>query len=52
MNPKRQEATLKKYVCTICGYVYDPAEGDPDNEVADAFGETGEVVVGCVESSP
>ena len=22
-----------KYVCTICGYVYDPALGDPDNGV-------------------
>ena len=23
-----------KYVCKICGYIYDPAEGDPDNGVA------------------
>lgn len=23
-----------KYVCDVCGYVYDPAEGDPDNGVA------------------
>ncbi|MDD7306442.1 MAG: rubredoxin [Peptoniphilaceae bacterium] len=23
-----------KYVCTACGYVYDPAEGDADNGVA------------------
>lgn len=22
-----------KYVCDICGYVYDPAIGDPDNDV-------------------
>lgn len=22
-----------KYVCDICGYVYDPAAGDPDNGV-------------------
>ena len=21
---------MGKYVCGICGYVYDPAEGDPD----------------------
>ncbi len=21
---------MKKYVCSVCGYVYDPAEGDPD----------------------
>jgi rubredoxin len=24
---------MEKWVCTICGYVYDPAEGDPDNGV-------------------
>jgi rubredoxin len=24
---------MKKYVCNICGYVYDPAVGDPDNGV-------------------
>jgi rubredoxin len=23
-----------KYVCDLCGYVYDPSEGDPDNGVA------------------
>ncbi len=25
---------MKKYVCDICGYVYDEALGDPDNNVA------------------
>ena len=25
---------MKKYVCTACGYVYDPAVGDPDNGIA------------------
>lgn len=25
---------MKKYECTVCGYIYDPAEGDPDNGVA------------------
>jgi rubredoxin len=24
---------MKKYVCDICGYVYDPLKGDPDNGV-------------------
>ena len=24
---------MKKYVCTVCGYEYDPALGDPDNGV-------------------
>lgn len=23
-----------KYTCIICGYVYDPATGDPDNNIA------------------
>ncbi len=25
---------MKRYECTICGYVYDPTAGDPDNGVA------------------
>jgi rubredoxin len=25
---------MKKYVCDVCGYVYDPAIGDPDNDIA------------------
>ena len=25
---------MKKYVCSVCGYVYDPAVGDPDNGIA------------------
>jgi rubredoxin len=24
---------MDKYECTLCGYVYDPAKGDPDNGV-------------------
>ncbi|HHN46162.1 MAG TPA: rubredoxin [Planctomycetes bacterium] len=24
---------MQKYVCDICGYVYDPAKGDPSNNV-------------------
>ncbi len=24
---------MKLYVCTVCGYVYDPATGDPDSGV-------------------
>ena len=26
-------AVMYKYVCAICGYVYDPEVGDPDNGV-------------------
>lgn len=32
-NGKENES-MDKYVCTVCGYVYDPANGDPDNGVA------------------
>jgi rubredoxin len=24
---------MKKYVCTACGYVYDPEQGDPDSGI-------------------
>ena len=24
---------MEKYVCSICGYVYDPEAGDPENGV-------------------
>jgi len=24
---------MKKWVCTVCGYVYDPERGDPANGV-------------------
>jgi len=25
---------MSKYECGVCGYIYDPALGDPDNGVA------------------
>jgi rubredoxin len=25
---------MEKYVCNVCGYVYDPAQGDPESGVA------------------
>ena len=25
---------MKKYQCDPCGYIYDPAVGDPDNGIA------------------
>jgi flavin reductase (DIM6/NTAB) family NADH-FMN oxidoreductase RutF/rubredoxin len=25
---------MKKYKCTVCGYIYDPAKGDPDGGIA------------------
>lgn len=24
---------MDKYVCAVCGYIYDPAVGDPDNGI-------------------
>ncbi|MFO7817812.1 MAG: rubredoxin [Thermodesulfobacteriota bacterium] len=24
---------MENWICSICGYVYDPAEGDPENDV-------------------
>ena len=26
----KEEGKMERYVCSICGYVYDPAQGDPD----------------------
>jgi rubredoxin/putative ubiquitin-RnfH superfamily antitoxin RatB of RatAB toxin-antitoxin module len=28
-----EEGEMKKWKCSICGYIYDPAIGDPDNGV-------------------
>lgn len=25
---------MKKYVCTVCGYVYDPEQGIPEDGIA------------------
>ena len=25
---------MKRYICDVCGYIYDEAAGDPDNGVA------------------
>jgi rubredoxin len=30
----QKEWAMDKYRCTVCGYIYDPAVGDPDNGVA------------------
>ena len=31
---KKEEEKMDKYVCTVCGYVYDPEKGDPDGGIA------------------
>ncbi len=25
---------MKKYQCSVCGYIYDPEEGDPDGGIS------------------
>lgn len=30
---KKEEKNMDKYVCDVCGYVYNPEEGDPDNGI-------------------
>lgn len=29
----KEEEKMSKYECTVCGYIYDPAKGDPDNGI-------------------
>ncbi|MBN1152782.1 MAG: rubredoxin [Dehalococcoidia bacterium] len=31
---RKEESQMSKYKCIVCGYIYDPAVGDPDNGIA------------------
>jgi rubredoxin len=31
---KKERIDMDKYECVVCGYIYDPEVGDPDNGVA------------------
>jgi rubredoxin len=31
---KKEEEAMASYKCNICGYVYNPEEGDPDADIA------------------
>jgi len=33
-NFREKRDDMDRWVCTICGYVYDPEIGDPDNGIA------------------
>jgi rubredoxin len=33
-NDNEEVGFMDKYECQVCGYIYDPALGDPDNGVA------------------
>jgi rubredoxin len=30
----KENLEMDKYVCAVCGYVYDPVQGDPENGIA------------------
>lgn len=30
---KEAKSKMAKYKCTVCGYIYDPALGDPDGDI-------------------
>ena len=32
-EPQASVSKGKKYICNVCGYIYDPAKGDPENGV-------------------
>ena len=34
VDDKRKGEATMKYVCDVCGYVYDEVAGDPDNGIA------------------
>ena len=31
---------MKKYICTVCEYIYDPAQGDPDSGIVESEKKT------------
>jgi len=34
MISEQEETAMDKWECMVCGYVYDPAVGDPDSGIA------------------
>ncbi len=33
-DERKEEKAMKKYKCTVCGYIYDPDKGDPEGGIA------------------
>ena len=31
---QQNSKNMDKYLCSLCGYIYDPAEGDPESGIA------------------
>ncbi|MEA4901380.1 rubredoxin [Desulfitobacterium sp.] len=34
MDENKEVTKTKRYLCTGCGYIYDPAQGDPEGGIA------------------
>jgi len=34
INKEKEIKIMKKFVCDVCGYIYEEALGDPDNGIA------------------
>jgi len=34
MHQNKGVISMKKFVCDVCGYIYDEENGDPDNNIA------------------
>lgn len=34
LNRQSQENEMSKYKCSVCGYIYNPEEGDPDSGIS------------------
>ena len=32
-TPETKSEPMERYVCTVCGYIYDPAQGDPTSAI-------------------
>jgi len=32
-NKQGRKSIMDRWVCNVCGYIYDPQQGDPDNGV-------------------
>jgi rubredoxin len=32
-SERERRKEMQKWQCTVCGYVYDPEQGDPDNGI-------------------
>jgi rubredoxin len=32
-SPQRSAKEMEKYVCEVCGYIYDPEVGDPESDI-------------------